>query len=91
MMLPSKLLINFNNKVFNTCSWINYFPLNIIFITTLNFFLLDLNITISVFFTSSEILLVFSHLTRLFRSIFTSLLSISMDLPKYNKLVSSAK
>ena len=91
MVLPRRVLINFNTKVFNTCSWIDSLPLNFIFTVPLNFFLLDLNMTISVFLTFSEILFAFSQLTRFFRSIFTNLLSFLIDLPKYNKLVSFAK
>ena len=50
-------------------------PLNFIFPISLNFFVLNLNMTISVFLTFSEILFAFSQLARLFMSIFTSLLS----------------
>ena len=91
MMLSSRVLINFNTKVFNTCSWIDSLPLNFIFIVSLNLFLLDLNMTISVCLTFNEILFAFSQLARFFRSIFTNLLSFLIDLLKYNKLVSFAK
>ena len=64
---------------------------NFNFILPSNCFCLDLKITSSVFLTLSEILLALSQYNRFFKSILTSLLSFLIDLPKYNKLVSSAK
>ena len=56
-----------------------------------NFFYLDLKITISVFFTLSEILFAFNQLTRCFKSALTSLFSFLIELLRPKRLVSSAK
>ena len=66
-------------------------PLNFIFKSPSNFFCLDLKITISVFFTLSEILFAFNQLTRCFKSALTSLFSFLIELLRHKRLVSSAK
>ena len=66
-------------------------PHNLIFKSPSNFFCLDLKITISVFFTLSEILFAFNQLTRCFKSALTSLFSFLIELLRHKRLVSSAK
>ena len=91
MILPTKVFINFHSQVFNTFSRIWSFTTLFYFKSLLNFFCLDLKITISVFFTLSEILFAFNQLTRRFKSALTSLFSFLIDLPRHNRLVSSVK
>ena len=73
--------------------WVGYslLPHNFIFKPLSSFFCLDLKITISVFFTLSEILFAFNQLTRCFKSALTSLFSFLIELLWHNRLVSSAK
>ena len=66
-------------------------PHNSIFKSPSSFFCLDLKITISVFFTLSEILFAFNQLTRCFKSALTCLFSFLIELLRHNRLVSSAK
>ena len=66
-------------------------PHNFIFKSPSSFFCLDLKITISVFFTLSEILFAFNQLTRCFKSALTCLFSFLIELLRHNRLVSSAK
>ena len=61
------------------------------FKSTSSFCCLDLKITISVFFTLSEILFAFNQLTRCFKSALTCLFSFLIELLRHNRLVSSAK
>ena len=61
MMLPSKICINFHTQVFHTFRRIQSFPHNSIFKSPSSFFCLDLKITITVFFTLSEILFAFNQ------------------------------
>ena len=69
----------------------SFLPLNFSFKSPSNFFCLYLKITISVFFTLSEILLAFNQLTRCFKSVLISLFSFLIELPRHDRLVSSAK
>ena len=66
-------------------------PHNLIFKSPSNFFCLDLKITISVFFTLSEILFAFNQFARCFKSALTSLFSFLIELLRNKRLVSSAK
>ena len=68
----------------------NLLPLNVIFKSPSNFYLIDLKITISVFFTLSEILFTFNQLTRCFKLTLTSLFSFLIELLRHNRLVPSA-
>ena len=79
-MLPSKVCINFYTQVFNTFGRICLLPHSFIFKSPSSFFCLDLKITISVFFTLSEILFAFNQLTRCFKSALTSLFSFLIEL-----------
>ena len=90
MILPTKVFINFHSQVFNTFSRIWSFTTLFYFKSLLNFFCLDLKITISVFFTLSEILFAFNQLSRCFRSALTSLFSFLIEFLRHNRLVSSA-
>ena len=69
----------------------NLLPHNFIFTSLSSFFYLDLRITISVFFTMSEILFAFNQLTSCFKSALTSLFSFLIELLRHKRLVSSAK
>ena len=66
-------------------------PHNLIFKSPSNFLCLDLKITISVFFTLSEILFAFNQFTRYFKSALTSLFSFLMELLRHKRLVLSTK
>ena len=66
-------------------------PHNFIFKSPSSFFYLDLNITISVFLTLSEILFAFNQSTRCFKSLLTCLFSFLIELLRHNRFVSSAK
>ena len=66
-------------------------PRNFIFKSPSSFFCLDLKITISVFYTLSEILFTFNQFTRCFKSALISLFSFLIELKRHNRLVSSAK
>ena len=55
-------------------------PYNLIFKSPSSFFCLDLKITISVFFTLSEILFAFNHFAWCFKSALTHLFSFSLEL-----------
>ena len=57
---------------------------NLIFNSPSNLFCLDLKITISVCLTLSEILFVFSHLTRCFKSALTSLFNFNKVTQAYS-------
>ena len=69
----------------------SFLPYNFILKSPSNFFWLDLKITISVFFTLSEILFACNQLTRRFKSILTSSFSFLIELLRHKRLVSSAK
>ena len=71
--------------------YIYLLPLNFIFKSLLNFFCLDLKLPFQFCFTLSEILFAFNQLTRCFKSALTSLFSFLIELPRHNRLVSSAK
>ena len=66
-------------------------PHNFIFKSPSSFFCLDLKITISVFFTLSEILFAFNQLTRYLKSVLTSLFNFLIELLKNNRLMPSPK
>ena len=66
-------------------------PYNFNFKLPSNFFYLDLKITISVFFTLSEILFAFNQLCKCFKSVLTSLFSFLIEFLGHKRLVSSAK
>ena len=66
-------------------------PHRLIFKSLSNFFCLDLKITISVFFTLSEILFACNQLTKCFKLVLTSLYSFLKELLGHKRLVSSAK
>ena len=69
----------------------NLLPHDFIFKSHWNFFCLDLEITISVFFMLSEILFEFNQLNRCFKSALTSLFSFLIELFRHERLVSSAR
>ena len=75
MILPTKVCIIFTPRYFTLSVGYSLLPLNFIFKSPSDFFCLDLKITISVFFTMSEILFAFNQLTRRFKSALTSWLS----------------
>ena len=86
------VLINFNTKVFNTCSWINSFTTELHFYYIIKPFPFRFKYDhFSFFFTVSGILFAISQLTSLHKSMFSNLLGFLIDLSKYNKLVSSIK
>ena len=81
----------FTPKYLTLSVWYSLLPHNFIFKSPSNFFCLDLKITISVFFTLSEILFAFNQLTRCFKSALTNLFSFLIELLRHNKLVPLTK
>ena len=89
MILPTKVCINFYTPPRYWTLSVGYSPLphNFIFKLPLNFFGLDLKITISAFLTLSEVLFAFKQLTRPFKPALIILSSLLIELLRQNRLV----
>ena len=86
-----KFVSTFTNKYLTLSVGYSLLPHNLISKSPSNFFYLDLKITISVFFTLSEILFAFNQFAICFKSALTSLISFLAELLRHKRLVSSAK
>ena len=69
----------------------SFLRLNFNFISPSNCFHLDLKNNSSVFLTLSEMFFALSQYSRFFKSFLTRFLGFLIDLPKYNKSVSSSQ
>ena len=90
MTFPAKICITFQFHLFNTFSWICSFTTQHYFQNTVKFILLRFEDCHLSFFTCSEISSVLKQLTRCFKSSLAGFPSFLIELPKQNRLVSSA-